>query len=92
MARYRRLDMARGRDSIATLSSVGVLMKHLKINLGIVKIEILRDPEKELELEERRLLLEVAKAKNWEASRRSKMSVIEAKFHEKIKGIKHDSN
>jgi hypothetical protein len=67
-------------------------MKHIKINLGILKIEILRDPEKEQELEERRLLLEVAKAKNWEASQRSKMSVIEVKFNEKIRRIGNGGN
>lgn len=63
-------------------------MKHIKINLGILKIEILRDPEKELELLERRLLLEVAKAKQWEQTHKNKMSVIEAKFHSRIQQIK----
>lgn len=63
-------------------------MKHIKINLGILRIEILRDPEKELELEERRLLLEVAKAKQWEFQHNSKESVIEAKFRQRVRRIK----
>lgn len=64
-----------------------IKMRHIKLNLGIIRIEILRDPEKELELEERRLLLEVAKAKQWESSRREKMSVIESKFQDRLKRL-----
>jgi hypothetical protein len=59
-------------------------MRLFKLNLGFLKIEILRDPEKELELEERKLLLEVARALQWQKSQNSKMSVIEAKFYQRI--------
>ena len=59
-------------------------MRLFKLNLGFLKIEILNDPEKKLELEERRLCLEVAKALAWEKARAEKMSVIEAKFYKRL--------